>query len=369
MLGLNDILTYPTLPGDDHGGHTARLIFANWKPDLFVTLYDCWMGAYTEQHPDGVAAPIHPHWIPQVMADHEPIPEATVHQVREAFRVISPTKYCQSELARFGVDSEYIPLGVDTNNFKPTENQKADKNALGKRSVPLNVSSQLPIDEDSFVVVINGANKDPYRKGFTRMFLALQLFFDACPEARQKTRVYIHSWMKQARDLPHGAHVLGVDQYCRGTSDYHNLCGVPDDGMARIYGAADVFLHLSEGGGFEIPLLEAMSSGLPVICTDFIVMRELGEGHGWLIPPIREGKAVSKYITPLDAAQCIANEEKACDALLDAYHHPEKRVAFGKAGREFALNYDWSIVNRKWIELFESIRDEWAYRPLKDRKL
>ncbi len=368
MLGLNNVQTYPTLPGDDHGNRTAELVFSQWNPDVFVTLYDVWMGAYTKNTPQGLV-PIHKHWIAEIMVDHDPIPEGTAMQCKAAFKCVVPLNYGVEQLARYGIEAVKIPLGIDTNLFKPSQDKKADKAWLAKRAVNVNNDRQLPLNDDSFLILMNGANKDPYRKGFMRMFTAIQLFLDNNREARQKTRLYIHSWMRQARDLPHGLKVLGLDQFAKCTGDYHNLCGVPDDALARFYGAADVFFHLSEGGGFEIPVLEAMASGVPVIATDFLCMKELVQDRGWLIPPIREGKAVSKYFTPLDATQCIANEEKAADALEDAYQHPEKRAKFAELGRQHALNFDWKIVNEKWIELFENFRQEWRTVPLSERRL
>ena len=368
MLGLNNVQTYPTLPGDDHGSRTAELIFSVWKPDVFITLYDIWMGAYTRNTGQAIV-PIHKRWIPILMIDHDPIPEGTATQCQNAFRCVVPLNYGVEQLAKYGIEATKIPLGIDTTLFKPTVDRKADKAWLAKRATSVNNQRQMPIEEDSFLILINGANKDPYRKGFMRMFTALQMFLDNNREARQKTRVYIHSWMRQARDLPHGLKVLGLDQYCKCTSDYHNLCGVPDDALARFYGAADVFFHLSEGGGFEIPVMEAMSSGVPVITTDFLCMHELVENRGWLIPPIREGKAVSKYFTPLDATQCIANEEKAADALEDAYQHPEKRQKYAELGRAHALQFDWTKVNPLWIELFEEIRQSMTSKSLLERQL
>lgn len=242
-------------------------------------------------------------------------------------------------------------------------NKREDKIWLEKRSVPINPHKPVRISEDSFLIVMNGANKDPYRKGFLRMFTAIQIALDRCPEMKNDLRVYVHSWMRQARDLPHGAKVLNVDGYCKATADYHNLCGVPEDGLVKFYGAADVFMHLSEGGGFEIPLLEAMSCGLPVITSDFICMSELGEGHGWLVP------AKTKYFTPLDALAFIADESKAADALIDAYLHPEKRVKYSEEARRYALNFDWGKVNPRWIKFFEDIREEMSSPGLEERKI
>ena len=366
-LSFNGLQIYPTLSGDQHGDRTARLIFRNspWKPDLFVTLYDIWMGAYVDPSnsaPQGFQ-PIHPYWVPIVMVDHEPIPEATLIQAAVAYRVVTPTLFGVEQFRKYNVDAWHIPFGVNTETYAPPENKKECKTWLNDRSVVLDPNNNTRISEDSFVIVMNGANKDAYRKGFMRMFSAIQIFLHNNPDAQKNLRVYVHSWMKQARDIPHGAKTLHIQHLCRGTDDYHNLCSVPESAMAKIYGAADVFMHLSEGGGFEVPILEALSCGVPVIGSDFVGMGELVEGHGWSVP------MKTKYFSPLDALQGIADEYKAAEALEDAYNHPEKRIKFGEAGRQFALDYDFKHVNAKWIEFFEDIRGETGYTPLETRLL
>jgi glycosyltransferase involved in cell wall biosynthesis len=365
MLNLNGITVYPCLPGDDNGGRTAQIIFQNWRPDVFVTLYDIWMGAYNREE-NGELVGIHPFWLPIVMADHEPIPEATLLCARHAYRVISPTKYCYDQFAANGVDSEYIPLGVNNSVYKPVESAEQKKECramVNEQAVPFNMNNRTSIDEDSFLIMVAGANKDPYRKNFPGMFASIQLALNQCPEMASHLRVYVHSWMKQARDIPHCAKMLGVDGFCRGTGDFHNLCGTPDYVMAKYFGAADVFLHLSEGGGFEIPMLEALSCGLPIIGSDFIGMSEFVRGNGWPIPPR------IKYMSPLDACQVKVDENIAADAIVDAYLHPEKRKEFGRLGREFSLHFSHDLMNERWFSLFERIRASREYTSLEARRL
>jgi glycosyltransferase involved in cell wall biosynthesis len=365
-ISFNGLQVYPTLPGDEHGDKTARLIFRNspWKPTVFVTLYDIWMGAYVDAVNTATGfQPIHPHWIPIVMADHDPIPEATMIQAAMAYRVVTPSMFGVNEFRRANIDASYIPFGVNTNTYKPYEDKKELKKWLNNRSIVFDLHNQRNITEDSFLIMMNGANKDPYRKAFMRMFTAIQIFLQNNPDAEKDLRVYVHSWMKQARDIPHGAKVLHVQHLCRGTDDYHNLCGIPESTMAKIYSATDIFMHLSEGGGFEIPILEALSCGVPIIGSDFVGMNELIDGHGWSIP------MKTRYFSPLDATQGIADEYKAAEALEDAYNHPEKREMFSKKAREFALNFDFKNVNKMWIEFFEDIRNEMSYTPLEARQL
>jgi len=71
----------------------------------------------------------------------------------------------------------------------------------------------------------------------------------------------------------------------------------------------------------------------------------------------------------LDALQVIVDEFKAADMIGEAYNSERKRKEFGEAGRKFSLQFDWKTVNPIWYKLFESIRDEWRGKPLKERRL
>lgn len=375
QLGLNGLILYPALDGDPHGDRTARLIFQNWKPNVFFTMYDVWMGAFNEgdvNNPQSLRS-LHPYWVPIIMVDHNPVPEATAICASTAYKVITPTKYGVEQLKRKNVEAEYIPFGIDTKVWKPQneEEKRESKKWLNERTVPFNLEKRAVIDEDSFLISINGANKDPYRKAFMRSFIGLQLFLQNNPDAEKDTRVYLHSWMRLARDIPHGAKTLQVDWACKAPSDYHMLCGVPDPDMARIAGAADVMLHPTQGGGFEIPILEHMSCGVPAISSNFVGIPELVEGNGWLVDPIKaESGAKSIYFSPLDATQMIADEYQIADALEDAYNNPKKAKKLGKKARTKALKqYDWKHVHPKYFEILEEIRDEQSYKPLKERKI
>ena len=375
QIGINNLMIYPNLEGDQHGDKTARLIFQNWKPNVFFTLYDIWMGAYQDGDPfqPQTLRSIHPYWIPIVMVDHNPIPEATGVCAKTAYKVITPTRYGVEQLKNVGVKSEYIPFGIDSKVWKPQheEEKRESKAWLQERSVPFSMSKRAVIDEDSFLISINGANKDPYRKGFMRSFLGLQIFLENNPDAEKDTRVYLHSWMRLARDIPHGAKVLQVDWACKAPSDYHMLCGVPDPAMARIAGCADVMLHPTQGGGFEIPMMEHMSCGTPVITTNFVGNPELVKGNGWLVDAVKsEAGGKSLYFSSLDATQIIADEYQIADAIQDAYNNPKKAKKLGEKARKKVLaEYDWKHVHPKYYAILDEVREEQGYKPLKERVL
>jgi len=55
----------------------------------------------------------------------------------------------------------------------------------------------------------------------------------------------------------------------------HWFEGIDDVLLARLYGHADVLLSASEGEGFGLPLIEAAQYGVPVLCRDLPVFREI----------------------------------------------------------------------------------------------
>jgi glycosyltransferase involved in cell wall biosynthesis len=65
----------------------------------------------------------------------------------------------------------------------------------------------------------------------------------------------------------------------------HFLGKVPDDDLAGLYNAADIFVFPSLYEGFGLPPLEAMACGTPVIAGDAASLPEIVGDAGILVPP------------------------------------------------------------------------------------
>jgi glycosyltransferase involved in cell wall biosynthesis len=62
--------------------------------------------------------------------------------------------------------------------------------------------------------------------------------------------------------------------------------GMDAEQLRALYGAADCLLLLSKAEGLGLPVLEAYSMEVPMVCTDTGAMSELGEdGRAYLVPP------------------------------------------------------------------------------------
>ena len=97
---------------------------------------------------------------------------------------------------------------------------------------------------------------------------------------------------------------------------------VPDAELARLYCESDLLTHFSSYEGFGLPIVEAMRSGLPVICT-----------NGGSQPEVAGG-----------AAEIIkaGDELSMAGAIADLLCAPAKMLDMRAAGLERAKTFTWS---------------------------
>ena len=101
---------------------------------------------------------------------------------------------------------------------------------------------------------------------------------------------------------------------------------VPQEELARLYRAADALVLPSRYEGFGMPVLEAMASGTPVVCSDDEALREVaGDAgiYGELAPGIRR-------------------------ALAD-------RDRYARAGIERARAFTWDAAARRTVDVYRQV--------------
>jgi glycosyltransferase involved in cell wall biosynthesis len=91
---------------------------------------------------------------------------------------------------------------------------------------------------------------------------------------------------------------------------------VDDKELAEHYGQADVFVCLSEHEGFCIPLLEAMSHGIPVVTIESSAIPETVAGAALLLPC--PGGRQPSALTVAAAAHRVLVDERLRAALVSA---------------------------------------------------
>jgi len=159
----------------------------------------------------------------------------TPRALKRADRVIAISNFTRDELLRLTeLDEDKINVvhqGVDHSNYRPM-NKLMCKEKFGLD----------PEDKHILVVSSNLEHK--------RMDIAKKLFEQ------------IHSKRKDVKMIK-----AGYGEGLEGEGII-SLGWVPEDDMPLLFNASDAYLHTSEYEGFGLPVLEAMSCGIPVIASN-----------------------------------------------------------------------------------------------------
>ncbi len=253
----------PVLPGFG-GAYCSPSLQQHAKhvnPDLVIVLGDIWV-----LDPAVLASLPSAHWLP---SDCRPMSSAD-RAVVEAARpeLIAMSLFGQARFAAEGLSSHYVPHGIPMDVFRPPEDRAALREAHG-------------IGPDTFVIGVNAANNDAIRKAAPEMMLAFAKFLSFHPDSVLALHTGVHC--DGGQDLEAVAENLGITDRCMIADQYRYTAGlISADDMRDWYGVVDVLCAATYAEGFGLPIIEAMSCGIPVISTDASAMTELNP-HGWQV--------------------------------------------------------------------------------------
>jgi glycosyltransferase involved in cell wall biosynthesis len=133
------------------------------------------------------------------------------------------------------------------------------------------------------------------------------------------------------------------------TTSVETINGLSDAELAAAYRAAQCLVVTSTYEGFCLPVVEAQALGVPVICSDIAVLREVA-GEGAL------------FVDPYDA-DALADQLNAI--MID----PALRARLSNAGRHNAGRFSWGRAAAEAEVLFKRLieADEAESRKRKDR--
>jgi alpha-1,3-rhamnosyl/mannosyltransferase len=238
--------------------------------------------------------------------------------VLRAHLVITPTQTIADEIRRFFPDCR-APIrvyynGVDTDIF-----------CLGQGEAnALNAIEHLGITAP--YVFISGAAES--RKNLETAYRAISLLGNEAPTlvlaGSTRDTHYAEKLFKLAAELTIEGKII-------------RLGFVSDGDLAKLYRHATAFLAPSLDEGFNMPPLEAMACGSPVICSDIPVHRELFNGAAvFFSPTSAEGLATS-----------IASLAK----------DGPKRGAMIEAGQTIPPRYTWAGMAHRMSAFYQELLD------------
>jgi glycosyltransferase involved in cell wall biosynthesis len=108
---------------------------------------------------------------------------------------------------------------------------------------------------------------------------------------------------------------------------------LPDDAVTDLYRAAVAVVMPSKAEGFGLPVLEAMSCGVTVVCSDIPVLRELADG-------------VAIFCDPASADAFAAGMLDALNANGDGRH---------QRGLERARQFSWQKAAEETVRIYDRV--------------
>jgi glycosyltransferase involved in cell wall biosynthesis len=307
--------------------------------DVVVSLYDIWaLPADTRQQ---LRCP----WIAMIPVDGAPVSEQMLRRIRGVDWPVAFSQFGQNEMAKAGVEADYIPLGVDCQTFSPGDKAEA--------------RARLGISQDVYLVTMIAANKGfPARKSWPEAMAAFAQFHARHPE----TRLYLHTTAQPFGSKGRGVYLkplaqeLGIVDAVIFANEGELAVGVPDEQMADIYRASDVLLNPAMGEGFCLPAAEAQSCGCPVVTQDCSAMSELTV-NGIAIEPLQP-----YWIPQLGYWWQQAGVERIREALEQIYlwDYDDAPLCAWRSGVNFIKNhYDWPIVmSHYWKPFLDKVEAE-----------
>ena len=109
---------------------------------------------------------------------------------------------------------------------------------------------------------------------------------------------------------------------------------LPERDLCLWYNAASGFVYPSLFEGFGLPVLEAMASGTPVICSNTPSLKEVA-GDAAMIVPARDQAALQ------NAFECLFTEQQTA-------------IALRKLGLRQARNFSWERTAKETMDVYES---------------
>jgi glycosyltransferase involved in cell wall biosynthesis len=237
--------------------------------------------------------------------------------LRRADAVVAISEYTKRTLVEaLGLPEERIEVvypGVDHERFRPV-------------AVPPAFRARYGLGEEGQTVLYVGS-EDP-RKNLGTLVQAFARVKAAHPGAKLVKVGAPHVQEGRQKLLAQVKH-LGLEE------EVLILDSVPDGDLPLFYNAADLLALPSRYEGFGLPVLEAMTCGTPVICSDAASLPEVAGGAAWLVEP--------------------GDVDGWAGAIGTLLEDSDRWGELRQAGLERARAFSWAKAGRKMVDVYQGV--------------
>jgi glycosyltransferase involved in cell wall biosynthesis len=316
----------PIDPFGDHGGQVqAGKLISEINPNVVLSIGDPWMH---DQFPD-MKEVNRRTWVGYVALDSDPIPGAWKDFIKCMDHPVVFSEWAKNLCDTFDLYPRYIPLGVDTINFRP-------RSSAGCRR-------SLGLDEE---FIVGCVAKNQTRKNLPALIEA----FSAFRTIRGEGKLLLHTpnYSTHGFDVPELLSSFGVSKYTVNThTEFPAGCG--DSMLAQIYNAMDVQVIPSTSEGFCLPVVEAGACHIPTFVTDF------GPAPSLVADDFQKMKPAFHMIGTNNLRQAVVEPREILAKLLAVHKDKEMLRTLGHKQMMKARQYDFRDAQRQFANLLDDV--------------
>lgn len=263
-----------------------------------------------------------------------------LNAIKSANHIFAVTRYGQrfyeKELNR---RIEYVPLGIDTNKFLPSKKR-------GKKKKTFNILFQSRLCYYKGIKQFLEAAQIVLKEKSNVIFRVKGIF-----DKSDLTFIYLGDNNKIYEEV-----VLLQKKFKKKfpKNIIFDNSWSPFSEAAKTYQEADILVFPSNNEGFGVPIIEAMSCGIPVIALNKAPMNEFIQDNktGFLIN-YRKGYQKQNYNMHFPHPEDIAKK------IIWIIDHQKKATKIGMAARESILkNYNLQKIVKNLVDLLVKLKNE-----------
>jgi glycosyltransferase involved in cell wall biosynthesis len=256
-------------------------------------------------------------------------------------------------MTKFGQDlmpgSELIYHGVDGSIYHPVSVKDPITTSGGEIiTSKRDAKKALGYDPDGFMVL--RVDRNSVRKNFPDTWKAL------VPVIRKHKDIQVHFHCQAKGDYFDFPNILAREPdvaqnfFFPDEQSHNTFQGWPDNDLAVLYNAADLFVSTTWSEGFGLTIAEAMACGVPIVAQNCSAITEVVGPGGILVNPLRTITA------PTGQDQWIPDVEAFTDVIERIYLSRGARRDIGqKAHEHIAANFSWDTAASQFNDLIERL--------------
>ena len=239
---------------------------------------------------------------------HEEMTKRVPPMLKKCRHIITCSEYSKNDMINYlGIPANkitVIPWGINKEIFYPENDLVSIKNELKQK---------FGISNKYFVSV-------------------------SCSEGRKNTPMLLKCYTDLLKSDPDHDLVLvwNPPESIRKQYDnprIHFLSGISDDDLRKLYSCASATVYPSHYEGFGLPVLESMSYGTPVVCSNVSSLPEVGGDFSYYIDPKQESSLL-KALEDIDQGSWDLNSAS-------------------QKGLKFAEQFTWENCAKETIKVYK----------------